>query len=325
MLAFSLSLGVAIGRSRAAPILARAISFGIVILSAGAAGIGYFLAGWIGRVLASAIGRSRAASAIISAIAIASSLGIAIASGINPTSASAIGLATGVAVVIAIAIGSGGRISIHPLKALALSLVFIILVGLIANLIKPDAISPLWNAISEDIENYNYPKVLAFVALNIFADVFSLLETRWVLQRGNNATVVQLLGLLVLDLVASAAIFLFLPAVLCQVTPITLLTRGDPSQITTFWDAAFFGGQIPWLGILFWSTFGTSVVFYLFVTAVFLFLLPGHALSNGFRKLIGSFSSIEDHPFSSIAYALSTLFILLALASGITALISWIF
>jgi hypothetical protein len=53
--------------------------------------------------------------------------------------------------------------------------------------------------------------------------------------------------------------------------------------------------------------------------AVFLFLLPGHAISNGFRRIIGSFSSIEDRPFTSIAYALSLLFISLALLTGITA------
>jgi hypothetical protein len=198
------------------------------------------------------------------------------------------------------------HISVHPLKALASSLVFIIVVSIVASLIRADAASSLLDPI-----NREGIKVLSFVAFNIFGDAISLLETRWVLQRGNNATVIQLLGLLVLDLLASAAIFLFLPAVL--------------GQLPTFWEAVFFGGESPWLGILFWPTFGTSVLFYLFVAAVFLFLLPGHALSMGFRRVIGSFSSIAERPFSSIAYALSALFILFALANGITVLISWIF
>ena len=91
-------------------------------------------------------------------------------------------------------------------------------------------------------------------------------------------------------------------------------------EITTFWDAMYSRGDRPWFGILFWSTFGTSAVFYLFVIAVFLFLLPGHALATGFRMVIGSFSSTEERPFTSIAYALSALCRLLAVATVITAL-----
>jgi hypothetical protein len=215
--------------------------------------------------------------------------------------------ATGIAGAIvftigsAIVVGSSRRISVHPLKALASSLVFIIVVSLIASLIREDAVSSLLDTI-----NQQGIKVLAFVALNIFADAISLLETRWVLQRGSSATAVQLLGLLALDLLASTAIFLFLPAIV--------------GEITTFGDAVFLRGDRPWLGILFWSTFGTSVVFYLFVTAVFLFLLPGHVLSKGFRRVIGSFSTIEDRPFTSIAYALIALIsMLLALTAGIAA------
>jgi hypothetical protein len=193
------------------------------------------------------------------------------------------------------------HISVHPLRALASSLVFIIVVSLIGSLIRADAASTLLDTI-----NREGMKVLSFIAFNIFGDAISLLETRWVLQRGSSATVVQLLGLLVLDLAASAAIFLFLPIVV--------------GEIPTFWDAVLLHGDRPWLGILFWSTFGTSVLFYLFVTAVFLFLLPGNALAMGFRKVIGSFSTLEDRPFTSIAYALIALiFILLALTAGIAA------
>ena len=163
------------------------------------------------------------------------------------------------------------------------------------------AASSLMDTISgEDV------KILAFVAFNMFAGGVSILETRWVLRLGSSATVIQLLGVLALDLAASAAIFLFLPAV--------------TGEITTFWDAVFLRGDRPWLGVLFWSTFGTSALFYLFLTAVFLLLLPGHALATGFRGVIGSFLSIEERPFTSLACALSALFILLAAAMGITAL-----
>jgi hypothetical protein len=167
------------------------------------------------------------------------------------------------------------HISVHPLKALGSSLAYIIVVGLVASLIRADAATSFF----VEMINGEGIKILAFVAFNMFADTISLLETRWVLQRGSNTTVVQLLGLLALDLAASGAIFLFLPAVV--------------GELNTFWDAVFLRGDRPWLGVLFWSTFGTSVLFYLFVIAVFLFLLPGHALATGFRRVIGSFSSIE--------------------------------
>ena len=61
------------------------------------------------------------------------------------------------------------------------------------------------------------------------------------------------MGLLVLDLILSAAIFLVLPLVLWE--------------IPDFLQAIRFQGPRPCLGILFWSTFSTSVVFYLFVAS----------------------------------------------------------
>ena len=83
-----------------------------------------------------------------------------------------------------------------------------------------------------------------------------------------------------------------------------------------------FRGDRPWLGILFWSTFGTSFIFYAFLIAVFVFLLPGHAIAKGFRRFIGSFATIEDRPFTSIAYALSAVCFLFAGATGIAALVT---
>ena len=194
-------------------------------------------------------------------------------------------------------------ITVHPLWAMGSSLAFIFIVSSVASLVRSDAATSFLDAIDKD-----GLKVLAFVAFNIFADGISLLETRWVLQRGSKAKVYQLVGLVVLDILLSAVIFLFLPLIL--------------GEITTFWDEVWLRGDRPWLGILFWSTFGTSALFYGFVIAVFLFLLPGHALATGFRKVIGSFSSIEDRPFTSIAYALCTLCILLAIVTLVTGVVT---
>ncbi|MFQ6029934.1 MAG: hypothetical protein ACE5Q6_20870, partial [Dehalococcoidia bacterium] len=128
---------------------------------------------------------------------------------------------------------------VHPLKALASSLVFLSIVALIR---IGDAGSFLQALNSEGFA------LSAFIAFNLFADAISLLETRWVLQKGAEAGVLQLLGWLGLDLILSAAIFLFLPLVLWE--------------IPTFLEATLFRGDRPWLGILFWTTFSTSVLLY---------------------------------------------------------------
>ena len=101
---------------------------------------------------------------------------------------------------------------------------------------------------------------------------------------------------------AAAAIFLFLPLVLWE--------------IPEFWQAARFQGDRPWLGILFWSTFSTSAVLYFFVASVFLFMLPQHALAQGFRKVIGWFCTIADRPFTAIAWTMIWLVSLGAIGSA---------
>jgi len=161
-------------------------------------------------------------------------------------------------------------------RAVASSLVFIILVGLI----KMDASVSFTEAISTDI------KAFAFVAFNLFADGVSLLETRWVLQRGANAGVAMLLALLLLDLVLSAIIFLILPTILWEVP--------------AFLEAALFRGDRPWLGILFWTTFSTSVMFYVFVLAALL-LRPIHWLT----RLVYKRFDVEAEPVIGLAVAMA--------------------
>ncbi len=193
----------------------------------------------------------------------------------------------------------GIHISVHPLKALGSSLAFIVVVSLIASFIRTDAVSSFLDTI-----NREGVKILAFVAFNMFADGISLLETRWVLQRGINATVIQLLGLLAVDLLASAAIFLILPTIL--------------GELTTFWSSVLLQGDRPWLGILFWSTFGTSVIFYLFVIASLLAhpLIPLHRgigfISQGFK--------LEEYPFGFIALSLFLILTLIFTIGGLVAL-----
>ena len=51
-----------------------------------------------------------------------------------------------------------------------------------------------------------------------------------------------------------------------------------------------------------------------------MFVLARHVLAKGFRKIIGSFCTVEDRPFTAIAYAMSILCVMAAVATGVNAL-----
>ena len=93
--------------------------------------------------------------------------------------------------------------------------------------------------------------LLIYPVLNLFADSFSVHETRWILRKAEKVSLWWLLPLLGLDLLLSASIFLLIPM--------------GATTFTTIFQAMIFQGEQPYLGILFWSTFSTSAMFYLFV------------------------------------------------------------
>ena len=93
--------------------------------------------------------------------------------------------------------------------------------------------------------------------------------------------------MLLLDLILSAAIFLVIPTILWE--------------LPQFWEAIRFAGPRPWLGILFWTTFSTSVMFYWFVVAVLL-VLPMVALINA---LSGLKFDLSGRPIRCISFAMS--------------------
>ena len=93
--------------------------------------------------------------------------------------------------------------------------------------------------------------LLLYPLLNLFADSFSVHETRWILRKVEKVSLLWLLPLLGLDLVLSAGIFLLIPM--------------GASTFTNVFQAMIFQGEQPYLGILFWSTFSTSAMFYLFI------------------------------------------------------------
>ena len=143
--------------------------------------------------------------------------------------------------------GDGFRqFPIHLGKAIAASAFFTAVVGLI----QWDATKSFFDVVATD-----GPVAVTFVAYNVFADGISLIKTRWLLERSATAGVKTLVGLLGLDLLLSAAVFIL---------PTTMW------ELPTFWDAIIFRGDRPWLGVLFWTTLSTSALFYLFVLAAVL-------------------------------------------------------
>lgn len=61
------------------------------------------------------------------------------------------------------------------------------------------------------------------------------------------------------------------------------------------WLPILFQGEMPWLGILFWSIFSTSIVFYAFIITAFVY-----SWFHPVIKLIGWFD-IEQRPAQSLA------------------------
>jgi len=101
--------------------------------------------------------------------------------------------------------------------------------------------------------------LLANLFLNIFIDSISIWETKMILRKASSGSIFRFISFVFLDILLSALIFLAIPF-------FTLNLR-------IFIDAIFFSGERPWLGILFWSTFFTSIIFYLYISSIFSILI----------------------------------------------------
>jgi len=102
--------------------------------------------------------------------------------------------------------------------------------------------------------------------------------------------------------VASAAIYLVLPTILWP-------------QILEFGDAMLFRGNRPWLRILFWTTFSTSFMFYLFVAAALLVRPLTRGL--GLFDMLSGQSDLQANPVWCLAVAMAVVVTVLFLAGGI--------
>lgn len=137
--------------------------------------------------------------------------------------------------------------------------------------------------------NKNGPLILVAVAFNIFGDALSLVETRWLLQLSRGRPLLGILGILLLDLVLSALIYMIMPWI-------------SGLDWHVFSLAVRFEGPMPWIGILFWSTFFTSFLFYLFVASILLVrcIEPLARLLN----VIDPWFKLYQHPVRLITVAM---------------------
>lgn len=201
---------------------------------------------------------------------------------LKAVSAIAVGAAIGVPAVILVSRIRDSAVAVAPLRAIASSIVFI---GLLALLFRPAAHSFVY-------ELQRGPLVMAMVAFNLFGDAVSLVETRWLLRLSRGLSTLGIFGMLLLDLVLSAFLYLVLPGIAGIHWNILFL-------------AARFDGPHPWMGILFWSTFFTSLLFYLFVASMLLLraALPAIRLLNKMDRWF----ALYEHPVRLITVAMVVL------------------
>jgi hypothetical protein len=184
----------------------------------------------------------------------------------------AMSIGTAVAFCAALLMFRAPTIVVSPIRAFASSLLTVVVLSAIFK-----------SATSVFLNTFRASgwMVITYIAFNFFGDAISLVETRWVLRRSRGAAVMTIAGLLVVDLIASAAVYLALPELANE-------------SFSTLWDGIWLRGSQPWLGILFWSTFATSAVFYVFVLAVLLLkvLTPVVRTIN----FLDNWLSLYEHP-----------------------------
>jgi len=126
--------------------------------------------------------------------------------------------------------------------------------------------------------------LLAYLLLNIFADSISLWETNIILRLSARGRIYRFVLLCLLDLVMSAVIFLAIPL--------------STDNLDIFFDSMWFKGEKPWLGILFWSTFSTSILFWAFLLAIFGQIVAQKMLEHYVK--LNKILPIEEKPFTCL-------------------------
>lgn len=210
-----------------------------------------------------------------------------------------IGASIGVPTMLAITLIPDRVLPVSPLSALVSS---VLALGLLALIFRDSALSFI------DDVGKNHWKAGCLVLFNLFADMVSLVESRWILVRSGRRSMIRgIIAMLLLDLLLSVAIFFILPGIADQ-------------NLDALLQGIVFKGPVPWTGILFWSTFATSLIFYLFVAAVLILklLMPVFATAQSFDRWF----PIYDHPVRLVAMVMV---ILMTAIFVMAVFVNWIY
>ena len=127
--------------------------------------------------------------------------------------------------------------------------------------------------------------LLAYFSYNLFGDLISLQETRWILILSSKLKTFYLPVLLVVDFFLSGLLFIILP----------LLSGVSLNEL---FNSIIFKGNEPWMGILFWASYFTSFLYYIFLLISFFTWI----FFPLFLKLDGIFE-IKQNPMRLFAFA----------------------
>lgn len=103
--------------------------------------------------------------------------------------------------------------------------------------------------------------------VNLVPDYLSLLETRWILSKAENAGIMRLAMLLILDVIITGGIFVFWSGISMYVFIRGIMfSEGVHSSIDLFFEKVRYFTQFP-IGIYFYAAYFTSIWFYLFTAS----------------------------------------------------------
>lgn len=170
-------------------------------------------------------------------------------------------------------------VKISPIRAILSSLIAMTIVALFSPFFNEE----IAQSFISDFDSIGIT-ILAYIFLNIFADSISLWETSFILRLAATGSMSKFFSMIIFDILISALIFLAIP--------------WSTGNLHVFLEAIKFQGEVPWLGILFWSTFFTSVIFYFFVLSVCL-LIIAQRISCYYVRLDGVLP-IMDKPIKSL-------------------------
>lgn len=169
--------------------------------------------------------------------------------------------------------------NISPFRTSIVSIITILLGFYLLSYFNKDA----YNSFLLELNQYGY-LVMFYLLLNIFADSFSILETYYLLRKASEGTIQQFPKLLVIDFFASGILFLMIPF--------------STGNFNVFVDAIFFKGDSPWFGILFWSTYATSILFYLYIFSISVLVIV-----YKYSEIDEKYNFIKMRPVFAIAFA----------------------